>query len=76
VVFLGIAVAVIWVSNIWLTDRFTESTRNRSELRLALYSGSVMSELQRHSVVPLLLSRDPVLIRSLEQNDFSTTSQR
>src|SRR6056297_130021 len=76
VLFLGIAVLVIWISNIWLTDRFTESTRNRSELRLALYSGSVMSELQRHSVVPLLLSRDPVLIRSLEQNDFSTTSQR
>jgi two-component system C4-dicarboxylate transport sensor histidine kinase DctB len=76
VLFLGIAVAVIWISNIWLTDRFTESTRNRSELRLALYSGSVMSELQRHSVVPLLLSRDPVLIRSLQQNDFTTTSQR
>jgi two-component system C4-dicarboxylate transport sensor histidine kinase DctB len=76
VLFLGIAVAVIWVSNVWLTDRFTESTRNRSELRLALYSGSIMSELQRHSVVPLLLSRDPVLIRSLEQNDFTTTSQR
>ncbi|MDG4649163.1 ATP-binding protein [Roseibacterium sp. SDUM158017] len=76
VLFLGLAVAVIWVSNIWLTDRFTESTRNRSELRLALYSGSIMSELQRHSVVPLLLSRDPVLIRSLEQNDFTSTSQR
>ncbi|MCU4651738.1 ATP-binding protein [Roseibacterium sp. SDUM158016] len=76
VLFLGIAVAVIWISNIWLTDRFTESTRNRSELRLALYSGSIMSELQRHSVVPLLLSRDPVLIRSLEQDDFTSTSQR
>ncbi|MFW5654682.1 MAG: sensor histidine kinase [Roseicyclus sp.] len=76
VAFLGVAVAVIWVSNILLTDRFTESTRNRSELRLALYSGSIMSELQRHSVVPLLLSRDPVLIRSLENNDFTSTSQR
>jgi two-component system C4-dicarboxylate transport sensor histidine kinase DctB len=76
VVFLGIAVAVIWVSNILLTDRFTESTRNRSELRLALYSGSIMSELQRHSVVPLLLSRDPVLIRSLQGNDYTNTSQR
>jgi two-component system C4-dicarboxylate transport sensor histidine kinase DctB len=64
------------VSNIMLTDRFTESTRNRSELRLALYAGSIVSELQRHTVVPLLLSRDPVLIRSLEQNDFSITSQR
>ncbi|MEM7722558.1 MAG: ATP-binding protein [Pseudomonadota bacterium] len=76
VLFLILAGATIWVSNIWLTDRFTETTRNRSELRLAIYSGTVMSELRRHSVVPLLLSRDPVLIRALESNDFTQTSQR
>jgi two-component system C4-dicarboxylate transport sensor histidine kinase DctB len=76
VLFLGLAVGTIWVSNTWLTDRFTETTRNRAELRLAIYSGSVLSELQRHSVVPLLLSRDPVLIRSLESSDFTSTSQR
>lgn len=76
VVFLGIAVGVIWVSNILLTDRFTESTRNRAELRLALYSGTVLSELQRNSVVPLLLSRDPVLARALEGGDYTNTSQR
>ncbi|WP_224815133.1 ATP-binding protein [Hasllibacter sp. MH4015] len=75
VVFLGGAVAVIWISNIWLTERFTETTRNRAELRLAIYSGSVISEIQRHQVVPLLLSRDPSLIRSLEANDYGTTSQ-
>ncbi|AHM04898.1 C4-dicarboxylate transport sensor protein DctB [Roseibacterium elongatum DSM 19469] len=72
--FLSVAVAVVWVSNILLTERFTETTRNRAELRLALYSGSILSEVQRHSVVPLLLSRDPVLIRSLEQNEYSNTS--
>jgi two-component system C4-dicarboxylate transport sensor histidine kinase DctB len=76
VVFLGLAVAVVWITNTWLTDRFTETTRNRAELRLAIYSGSVVSELQRHSVVPLLLSRDPVLIRSLEQYSFTETSAR
>ncbi|MCS6625948.1 ATP-binding protein [Roseibacterium beibuensis] len=73
-VFLALAVAVVWISNILLTERFTETTRNRAELRLALYSGNILSEVQRNSVVPLLLSRDPVLIRSLEQNDFSSTS--
>jgi len=75
-VVLATAVAVIWVTNNWLTARFTETTRNRAELRLAIYSGTVQSELQRHSVVPLLLSRDPVLIRSLEQNSFTDTSAR
>ena len=75
VLFLGGAIAIIWVSNIWLTERFTESTRNRAEVRLAIYSGSVISEIQRHQVVPLLLSRDPVLIRSLEANDYTNTSQ-
>ena len=35
-VFLVLAGAVVWVSNQWLTERFTETTRNRAELRLAL----------------------------------------
>ncbi len=76
VLFLAIAVGVVWVSNFWLTQRFTETTRSRAELRLALYSGSIISELQRNSVVPLLLSRDPTLTRSLVASDYSTTSQR
>ncbi|WP_438363104.1 sensor histidine kinase [Nioella halotolerans] len=76
VLFLAVAGVVVWVSNIWLTDRFTETTRNRAELRLALYSGSIISELQRNSVVPLLLSRDPTLTRALSTEDYSQTSQR
>ncbi len=76
VLFLMLAGAVVWVSNVWLTDRFTEATRNRAELRLALYSGSIVSELQRNSVVPLLLSRDPTLARALSVGEYSTTSQR
>ena len=76
VLFLAIAGVVVWVSNIWLTERFTESTRSRAELRLALYSGSIISELQRNSVVPLLLSRDPTLTRALSVSDFSLTSQQ
>ena len=35
-----------------------------------------MSELQRNSVVPLLLSRDPVMINALASQDYSQTSQR
>lgn len=74
VVVVCVAIATIWMTNAWLTERFTETTRVRTELRLALYSGNVLSELQRTSVVPLLLARDPILIKALENNDFSSTS--
>jgi two-component system C4-dicarboxylate transport sensor histidine kinase DctB len=70
------AVAVVMVTNRWLSERFAETTRNRAELRLALYSGNMISELQRTSVVPLLLSGDPVLGDALRTGNFSATSQR
>ncbi len=71
-----VAVVVVFVTNRWLSERFTESTRNRAELRLALYSGNMMAEIQRTSVVPLLLAGDPVLVTSLKEGDFSATSSR
>jgi two-component system, NtrC family, C4-dicarboxylate transport sensor histidine kinase DctB len=76
VMFVAIAVAVVWVTNQLLTERFTETTRNRAEVRLALYTGNLQSELQRNSVVPLLLSRDPALIGALNSGDFTSTTQR
>lgn len=73
---LLIAGVTIWITNAMLTERYTAATRNRAEVRLTLYSGNLMSELQRAAVVPLLLSRDPALIGSLTSDDFSQTSQR
>lgn len=70
------AVAVVGVTNRVLTDRFTETTRNRAELRLVLYSGNLLSELQQNAIVPQLLSRDPALISALASGDFSQSSQR
>jgi two-component system, NtrC family, C4-dicarboxylate transport sensor histidine kinase DctB len=69
-----LAVAVVFVTNRWLSDRFVEATRNRAEVRLALYTGNIITELQRTSVVPLLLSRDPELGDALETSYFATTS--
>ncbi|WP_236687895.1 sensor histidine kinase [Jannaschia aquimarina] len=73
---IAIAILAIWFANSFLTDRFVESTRTRAELRQQLYAGAILSELQRNSVVPLLLARDPVLISALEARDFSASSQR
>ncbi len=73
---ISAAVAVVWVTNQLLTERFTESTRSRAEVRLALYSGNILSELQRNQIVPQLLARDPSLVGALNSNDFSQSSQR
>ena len=70
------AAATIWFTNAWLTTRFSETTRVRTELRSALYTGNLLSELQRSSVVPLLLARDPALILALSGNNFSGSSAR
>jgi len=73
--FVSIAVATIYVTNLLLTERFTASTKNRGEVRQALYVGNLMSELQRTAVLPLLLSRDPILIGALNSDDYSQTGQ-
>lgn len=76
VAFMAIAGATVWFTNSTLTHSFTETTRNRAELRLALYSGNLVSELRRHAIVPQLLSRDQALISALQSQDFSLSTQR
>ena len=71
-----LAIASIWVTNRVLIDRFTETTRNQAQLRLALYSGTLLSELRQTAIVPQLLARDPTLIAALNSNDFSQSTQR
>ena len=66
----------VYVTTRYLTARFTESTENRAELRLALYSGNLVSELRRNAIVPQLLARDPALIGALNSADYSQSSQR
>jgi len=73
---LAIAFGTIWFTNRFLTERYTQSTRNRAEVRLAAYSGNILSELQRNQIVPLLLARDPALIGALNSGDYTKSSQR
>ncbi|MEM5474803.1 ATP-binding protein [Pacificibacter sp. AS14] len=75
VAFVVAAISVVWVTNLLLTERYTILTRNRAEVRQALYSGNLLSELQRTSIVPILLSRDPVLVNALNTDDYTQTSQ-
>jgi two-component system C4-dicarboxylate transport sensor histidine kinase DctB len=71
-----LAVVVVLVSNRLLTDRYSADTKSRAEVRLALYTGNLMAELQRTSVVPLLLALDPDLGTALKDGNFSGTSAK
>ena len=76
IVLTGIAIATVYVTNQLLTERFTENTRNRAELRLVLYSGNLLSELRQNAIVPQLLARDPALISALNSNNYTQSTQR
>ncbi|MEO0389678.1 MAG: ATP-binding protein [Pseudomonadota bacterium] len=73
---LILALATVWFTNSFLTARFTDTTRNRAELRLALYSGNLLAELRQNAIVPQLLARDPTLIGALNSGDYSQSTQR
>ena len=73
---LIIAVITISITNKLLTDRFTDTTRNRAELRIALYSGNLLAELRQNAIVPQLLARDPTLIGALDTADYTRSTQR
>lgn len=74
--FCLVAVAMIWVTNQVLTQRFTETVKNRAEVRYTIYVGQLVSELQRNSLVPQLLVRDPELIDALRTGDNVSARQR
>ncbi|MES0861296.1 ATP-binding protein [Ruegeria sp. SCPT10] len=75
-VLLAATVVTVWTTNRLLTDRFTQDTRNRAELRLTLDSGNLVSELRRNAIVPQLLARDPTLISALRSSDYTLSTQR
>ena len=71
-----LAVGTVYVTNQLLMARFTQTTLQQAQLRLALYSGNMVSELQRNSIVPTLLGSDAELITALTSKDYQRTSQR
>jgi two-component system C4-dicarboxylate transport sensor histidine kinase DctB len=73
---VALGCVVVFTSNRLLTERFTERTRSAADVRLALYSANLISELQRNSIVPQLLARDPALIGALNSGDFAQSSAR
>jgi two-component system, NtrC family, C4-dicarboxylate transport sensor histidine kinase DctB len=73
---LLLAITLIWLSNSYLTARFSEAQKTESLLRAAAQTTNIQSAMQRHAVLPFILSRDATLISALQSEDYINTSQR
>lgn len=71
-----VSILVLWASYGFFTQRFTENLRTVSQTRATLYAGNIKSSLQKHSVVPFLLTQDLSLSAALETRTYAATSQR
>ena len=70
-----LAGVMVWVIDDWLSENFTQDTRTRADLRLALHLGNLETELQRTQVIPVLLARDPALREALQSGNYTLISQ-
>ena len=73
---LLLTVFFLWLSNSYLTDRFTRQQGSLAIQRASLYSNSISSALQRNVYVPLLLSRDIALTNALRFQNYANTDVR
>jgi two-component system C4-dicarboxylate transport sensor histidine kinase DctB len=67
---------VVWLSHAYLTRSFSDEQTTDATVRATLYAGAIQSTMQRHSVVPLLLSRDPILILALRSGTYAGAEER
>lgn len=67
---------VLWFSDQYFTATFSEDARTQTRFTATLQAGDIISVLEKQSAVPLILSRDDILINNLLERDFSQTSQR
>jgi two-component system C4-dicarboxylate transport sensor histidine kinase DctB len=73
---LIVTALVIWASSLYLTWNFSDEESNRAKVRATLYAGQIQSTLQRHRVVPQLLSRDTILTLGLRARQYQGADAR
>ncbi|HEU0221677.1 MAG TPA: ATP-binding protein [Paracoccaceae bacterium] len=71
-----LAALLLWASHNYLTDLYSEDLRNRANVRAAIYNGSLLNVLERHQLIPRVLSQDRSLIDALLSRQYALTSAR
>jgi two-component system, NtrC family, C4-dicarboxylate transport sensor histidine kinase DctB len=66
----------IWAAQVALTRQFAQDQSADALVRATLYAGNIQSTMQRHSVVPTVLARDPMLTLELGSGFYVQTQER
>ena len=74
--FIVIGLVVLIFSNVFLTERFAETTKTQSQLRAVRQANAIIGELKRSQIVPFLLSQDPMIISGLLTEKYKKISER
>ena len=61
-------VLVMWGGQLYLTRALSDDQSSEAQVRATGYAANLQGSMQRHLVVPTLLSRDPILIQALRRH--------
>ncbi len=75
-IFLISTFTVLFVTNSFLTSRFSEVIKRQGQYNLTKNTGNILNELQKNSIIPQLLVNDQEITKSLISGNFSILSDR
>ena len=75
-IFLISTFTVLFVTNSFLTSRFSEVIQRQGQYNLTKNTGNILNELQKNSIIPQLLVNDQEITKSLISGNFSILSDR
>ena len=75
-IFLISTFTVLFVTNSFLTSRFSEIIKRQGQYNLTKNTGNILNELQKNSIIPQLLVNDQEITKSLISGNFSILSDR
>ena len=74
--FLIITLTVLFLTNSFFTSRYSEVLKRQEQINLTKNSDSILSELQKSSIIPQLLVNDQEIMKALISKDFSLLSKK
>ena len=69
-------VLVMWGGQLYLTRALSDDQSSEAQVRATGYAANLQGSMQRHLVVPTLLSRDPILIQALRRHEYLEADRR
>ncbi len=75
-IFLISTFTVLFVTNSFLTSRFSEVIKRQGQYNLTKNTGNILNELQKNSIIPQLLVNDQEITKSLISGNFSILSDK